>query len=175
MADKTFDVTVDLMGDGKNYFHAGFHDLPLDQFQTLEAAFLSGLAQLNQHPPGGSDPGEPRVGVAVLTATVVETGKDGKKHNRPKPFLPGLRLPWADLRVSARKLGIEKLEAGAGKAFLKFSLATPLRPEYLVRIIQGSRGRIRMVREFTVEARIPTDDWRRTRESLLQLFQELQR
>ena len=84
-------------------------------------------------------------------------------------------LEVAGLRVPARKLGIEKVEAGAGKAILKLSPATPLRPEDLVRVIQASRGRIRMFREFTVEARIPTDDWRRTRESLMQLFQELQR
>jgi transcription-repair coupling factor (superfamily II helicase) len=116
-----------------------------------------------------------RLSGAVETSELADVGAELADRFGPLPREAEHLLEVAGLRIAARKLGIEKLEAGEGKAILRFSPATPLRPEHLVRIIQESRGRIRMSREFTVEARIPTDDWDRTRESLLRLFQELRR
>jgi transcription-repair coupling factor (superfamily II helicase) len=82
-------------------------------------------------------------------------------------------LEVVQVRIAARGLGIEKLEARDGKAVVRFSASTPIRPEHLVRVIQSARGRIRMPREFTVEAAIPTGDWPATKEALMRLLDEL--
>jgi transcription-repair coupling factor (superfamily II helicase) len=79
------------------------------------------------------------------------------------------------IRVGARAVGIEKIEAGDGKALVTFSPVTPLAPEHLVRVIQRSRGRFKMKREFTLEAAILRGDWPRVRDSLLGMLAELGR
>jgi len=74
------------------------------------------------------------------------------------------------IRVAARALGLEKVEAGDGRALLTFSPATQLDPKRLVRTIQASRGRLRMKREFMVEAAVDRGEWPRVRDSLLALL-----
>jgi transcription-repair coupling factor (superfamily II helicase) len=71
------------------------------------------------------------------------------------------------IRIQARVLGIERLEAGGGKAVITFSPRTTVEPERLVAAIQASRGRLRMRREFTLEAVIATAGWAAVRDSLL--------
>jgi transcription-repair coupling factor (superfamily II helicase) len=71
------------------------------------------------------------------------------------------------IRIEARVLGIERLEAGGGKAVITFSPRTAVEPERLVAAIQASRGRLRMRREFTLEAAIATTGWAAVRDSLL--------
>jgi transcription-repair coupling factor (superfamily II helicase) len=79
------------------------------------------------------------------------------------------------IRVAARSVGIEKVEAGEGKALVTFSPVTKLDPEHLVRVIQRSRGRFKMKREFTLEATILRGDWPRVRDSLLGMLADLGR
>jgi transcription-repair coupling factor (superfamily II helicase) len=74
------------------------------------------------------------------------------------------------IRIAARALGIERLEAGEGKAVITFSPGTSIEPERLVVAIQASRGRLRMRREFTLEAAIATGGWPAVRDSLLGLL-----
>ena len=74
------------------------------------------------------------------------------------------------IRVAARALGLEKVEAGDGRALLTFSPATQLDPKRLVGTIQASRGRLRMKREFMVEAAVDRGEWPRVRDSLLALL-----
>jgi transcription-repair coupling factor (superfamily II helicase) len=71
------------------------------------------------------------------------------------------------IRIAARALGVERVEAGEGKAVITFSPGTSIDPQRLVTAIQGSRGRLRMRREFTLEATIATGAWPVTRDSLL--------
>jgi len=71
------------------------------------------------------------------------------------------------IRIAARVLGVERVEAGEGKAVITFSPGTSIEPQRLVAAIQASRGRLRMRREFTVEAAIATGGWPATRDSLL--------
>jgi transcription-repair coupling factor (superfamily II helicase) len=71
------------------------------------------------------------------------------------------------IRIAARALGVERVEAGEGKAVITFSPGTSIEPQRLVAAIQASRGRLRMRREFTVEAAIATGGWPATRDSLL--------
>jgi transcription-repair coupling factor (superfamily II helicase) len=71
------------------------------------------------------------------------------------------------VRVAARVLGIERIEAGEGKAVITFAPSTPVEPPALVKAIQASRGRLTMRREFTVEAAVARDSWPAVRDSLL--------
>jgi transcription-repair coupling factor (superfamily II helicase) len=79
------------------------------------------------------------------------------------------------IRVAARGVGAERVEAGDGRALVTFTAATPIDPERLVRVIQKGRGRLVMKREFTLEARIATGEWPGVRDSLLSLLGELER
>ncbi|OLC34813.1 MAG: transcription-repair coupling factor [Candidatus Rokubacteria bacterium 13_1_40CM_4_69_5] len=79
------------------------------------------------------------------------------------------------IRVAARALGIERIEAGEGRALVTFSPATPIEPQRLVGAIQRSRGRLLMKREFTLEATIDRGEWPVVRDSLLRLLSELAR
>ncbi len=77
------------------------------------------------------------------------------------------------LRVAARALGVEKVEVGSGKALVTFAATTPLSPDRLVQLIHASRGRIKMRKEFSIEARIPTGSWPETRDSLREVLVQL--
>jgi transcription-repair coupling factor (superfamily II helicase) len=79
------------------------------------------------------------------------------------------------IRVAARALGVERLEAGEGRALVTFAPSTPLDPQRLVGVIQRSRGRFQMKREFTLEAVIGRGEWPSVRDSLLALLEELGR
>ncbi|MGH7278693.1 MAG: transcription-repair coupling factor [Candidatus Rokuibacteriota bacterium] len=80
-------------------------------------------------------------------------------------------LDTVRIRVAARTLGVEKVEAGDGKVLVTFSPATGVEPARLVRVIQESRGRIRMKREFTLEAAIDRGEWPVVRDALLRLLE----
>jgi len=91
----------------------------------------------------------------------------------PLPEPAARLLDLIRIRVAARAAGVERVEAGAGRARLTFSPATPVEPARLVALIQRSRGRLRMAREFTVEARVPREPWPAARDALLALLAEL--
>jgi len=92
--------------------------------------------------------------------------------------LPGPAEQLLDIvriRVAARVLGVERIEAGAGRALVTFAPSTSLDPQRLVGAIQGSRGRLQMKREFTLEASIGRGEWPSVRDSLLALLDDLGR
>ena len=91
----------------------------------------------------------------------------------PLPEQAETLLDIVDLRVAARALGVEKIEAGEGTALLTFAPSTPLTPERLVGAIQKSRGRLKMKREFTLEATIAQGSWSATRDSIARLLGDL--
>jgi len=101
----------------------------------------------------------------------------GELADRFGPLPPAVEhlLQVVGIRVVARGLGVEKLETRAGKAMIKFSESTPIDSERLVRLLQESRGRLRMSREFGLEASITTTDWPTTRQSLLALLGQLEK
>jgi transcription-repair coupling factor (superfamily II helicase) len=92
----------------------------------------------------------------------------------PLPAEAEQLLDIVRIRVAARPLRVERLEAGQGRALVTFAPSTPVDSERLVRAIQRSRGRMTMKREFTVEARIPTGEWPAVRDGLLDLLGALQ-
>jgi transcription-repair coupling factor (superfamily II helicase) len=93
----------------------------------------------------------------------------------PLPEPAAQLLDVVRVRIAARALAVERLEAGAGRALITFAPSTPLQPQRLVRTIERSRGRLRLKREFTLEARIEDGSWSTVRDSLLKLMGELAR
>jgi transcription-repair coupling factor (superfamily II helicase) len=79
------------------------------------------------------------------------------------------------IRVAARALHVEKVEAGEGRALITFAPTTHLDPARLVHAIQASRGRFAMKREFTLEATIAKGAWPAVRDSILRTLDELAR
>jgi transcription-repair coupling factor (superfamily II helicase) len=79
------------------------------------------------------------------------------------------------IRVAARAMGVEKVEAGEGRALITFAPSTRVEPARLVRAIQASRGRLRMKREFTIEAGIARGSWPAVRDSILGMLADLDR
>jgi len=71
------------------------------------------------------------------------------------------------IRIAARALGIERVESGEGTAVITFAPSTPIEPAALVKLIHASRGRLKMRREFTVEAAVARGGWAAVRDSLL--------
>jgi len=79
------------------------------------------------------------------------------------------------IRVAARALGIEKIEAGEGRALITFAPSTSVDPSRLVAAVQASRGRLKFKREFTLEAAVARGEWPGVRDSILKMLAELGR
>lgn len=77
------------------------------------------------------------------------------------------------LRVAARALGVERVEAGGGRAVLTFAASTPVTPERMLKVIAASRGGLVLRKEYTVEARIPREPWPAVRDALAKLLESL--
>ena len=93
----------------------------------------------------------------------------------PLPVTAEQLLDTVRIRVAARDLGIERVEVGDGKALLTFAPGTSLDPERLVVAIQKSRGRLKLKREFTLEAVIDRGPFPVVRDAVLRLLAELPR
>jgi transcription-repair coupling factor (superfamily II helicase) len=91
----------------------------------------------------------------------------------PLPSPAEQLLDVVRIRAAARALGVEKVETGEGKALITFSPATAVDPARLVSRIQTSRGRLKLKREFTVEATTARGEWPVVRDSLLHVLEEL--
>src|SRR5438445_2378333 len=116
-----------------------------------------------------------RLAGAASEAEVADLRAELADRFGPLPAAAEQLLDIVRIRVAARAVGIEKVEAGDGKALVTFSPGTTLDPEHLVRAIQRSRGRFKMKREFTLEATILRGEWPRVRDSLLATLADLGR
>jgi transcription-repair coupling factor (superfamily II helicase) len=94
------------------------------------------------------------------------------RYGPPPPAVEGL-LDVVGLRVAARGLGIERVEAGGGRAVLTFAASTPVTPERMLKTIAASRGALKLRKEYTVEARIPAEPWPAVRDALVKLLDAL--
>jgi transcription-repair coupling factor (superfamily II helicase) len=75
-------------------------------------------------------------------------------------------LEVVELRVEARALGIEKVEAAGGTAVVTFSPFTRVLPERLLALLREAEGKVRLRREFVLEAAIPEYPWSAVRRAL---------
>ncbi len=82
-------------------------------------------------------------------------------------------LEVVGLRLEARALRIEKLEAREGRARVTFAPGTPVTPARLLSLLRTQPKRLRLVREFILEATIPTGPWRASHAALRQLLRDL--
>ncbi|MBI2015692.1 MAG: transcription-repair coupling factor, partial [Candidatus Rokubacteria bacterium] len=114
-----------------------------------------------------------RLAGAATDAEVAELAAELADRFGPPPLEAEQLLDTVRIRAAARALGVERIEAGGGRALVTFSPATPLDPGRLVSAIQKSRGRFTMKREFTVEAAIARGEWPAVRDALLGLLAEL--
>ena len=93
----------------------------------------------------------------------------------PLPIPAEQLLDTIRIRVAARDLGVERVEVGDGTALLTFAPSTSLDAQRLVTTIQKSRGRLKLKREFMVEAAIARGPFPVVRDAVLQLLAELPR
>ncbi|MBI4590640.1 MAG: transcription-repair coupling factor [Candidatus Rokubacteria bacterium] len=93
-------------------------------------------------------------------------------RDRFGPLLPPVEhlLEVIEIRALARQLGIERVEAVGGRALLTFAPSTPVSPERLIRAIREAPGRLRLKKEFVVEAPIPREPWPLVRKALGELL-----
>jgi transcription-repair coupling factor (superfamily II helicase) len=90
----------------------------------------------------------------------------------PPPAVEAL-LDVVALRVRARALGIERMDARNGRASLTFSPSTLVSPERILKAISQSRGKMVMRKEYTVETRIPEGPWSIVRDALTMVLESL--
>ncbi len=114
-----------------------------------------------------------RLAAADSAETVAELQAELADRFGPLPAVAEQLLDTVRIRVVARALAIEKIEVGEGKALVTFAPSTPIDPQRLVHAIQKSRGRLRLRREFTVEAMVARGEWSKVRDSVLRLLEEL--
>jgi transcription-repair coupling factor (superfamily II helicase) len=90
----------------------------------------------------------------------------------PPPPVEAL-LDVVELRVLARRLHAERVEAGEGRALVTFAGSTPVTPERILAVIGRAGGGVRMRKEFVLEARIPAGPWPAVRDALRALLESL--
>jgi transcription-repair coupling factor (superfamily II helicase) len=114
-----------------------------------------------------------RLAGAADEAEIAELRAELADRYGPLPE-PAVRLlDIVRIRVAARRLGIEKVEAGEGRALITFAPSTPVEPGRLVAAVQASRGRLKFKREFTLEAVVARGEWPVVRDSILGTLAEL--
>jgi transcription-repair coupling factor (superfamily II helicase) len=90
----------------------------------------------------------------------------------PPPPVEAL-LDLVRLRVEARRLHVERLEARGGRVALTFAPSTPVTPERILSVIARSRGGVILRKEFAIEARVPAGPWSAVRDAVTALLGSL--
>src|SRR5262249_9036634 len=91
----------------------------------------------------------------------------------PPPPAVGASLDVVGLRVLARRLHIERVEAGEGRGRVTFASSTPVTPERILAVIGKAGGGVSMRKEFILEATIPVGPWPAVRDALGALLESL--
>src|SRR5262245_16230224 len=111
---------------------------------------------------GGADGGEAEPMRAELT----------DRFGAPPPPVEAL-LDIVSLRVLARDLGVERVEARGGRAVFTFAPSTQVTPERILKVIAASRGRMTLKKEYTLEAAVPDGPWAAVRDAIRAALQAL--
>jgi len=91
----------------------------------------------------------------------------------PLPSAAAQLLDVVGLRVMAKALRIEKLEARGGRALVTFATGTSVSPDRLLALLRTQPKRLRLVREFVLQAAIPAEPWPEVHGALLKLLKDL--
>ena len=70
------------------------------------------------------------------------------------------------LRVAAKALAIERVEARGGRAVFTFAPSTPVTPDRILKVIAKSRGAMTLKKEYTLEVRVPEGPWAAVRDAI---------
>jgi transcription-repair coupling factor (superfamily II helicase) len=84
----------------------------------------------------------------------------------PPPAAVLALLDVVGLRVAARGVGVEKIDARGGRAAFTFAPSTPVTPEHILKVIAQSRGKMALRKEYTLDVRIPAEPWPAVRDAL---------
>ncbi|HEV8529807.1 MAG TPA: transcription-repair coupling factor [Methylomirabilota bacterium] len=90
----------------------------------------------------------------------------------PPPAVVAL-LDVVGLRVLSRRFGVERLEAGGGRALLTFAPSTPVAPERILTVLERRGSGVTMRKEFMLEAVVPPGPWDAVRDALRSLLESL--
>ncbi len=88
----------------------------------------------------------------------------------PLPAPVARLLEIVEIRTAARALGIERVEAKGGRVHLTFAPSTPVSPERLLRAVRAHPAKLRLKKEFVVEATVPAEPWPAVRQALGELL-----
>ena len=91
----------------------------------------------------------------------------------PLPTTAAQLLDVVGIRLVAKALRLEKLEARGGRALLTFAANTPVTPDRLVALLRAEPKRVKLVREFVLQATVPAAPWRETHSALVRMLREL--
>ncbi len=91
----------------------------------------------------------------------------------PVPEPTAQLLDVVGLRTLARALRVEKLEARGGRALVTFAPGTPVPPDRLLALLRAQPRRLKLVREFVLQATIPTAPWTEVHRAVARLLREL--
>ncbi len=83
----------------------------------------------------------------------------------PPPAVETL-LDVVALRVAAKAIGVERIEARAGRAVFTFAPSTSVTPERILNVIAKSRGAMTLKKEYALEARVPEGPWPAVRDAI---------
>ncbi|MGH7263316.1 MAG: transcription-repair coupling factor, partial [Candidatus Rokuibacteriota bacterium] len=114
-----------------------------------------------------------RLAGARGAAEVAEVGSELQDRFGLLPAAARQLLDVVGLRVAAKALRIEKLEVRGGRALVTFAAGTPVTGDRLVALLRGQPKRVRLLRDFLLEATVPAAPWRDTHAALQGLLQGL--
>jgi transcription-repair coupling factor (superfamily II helicase) len=114
-----------------------------------------------------------RLAGARGAADVAEVGSELQDRFGPLPDAARQLLDVVGLRVAAKALRIEKLEVRGGRALVTFAAGTPVTGARLVTLLRAQPKRVRLLRDFLLEATVPAAPWRETHGALLGLLRGL--
>jgi transcription-repair coupling factor (superfamily II helicase) len=114
-----------------------------------------------------------RLAGARTPADVAEVRAELRDRFGAPPVPAEQLLDVVTLRLAARALRIERLEARAGRATITFAANPAVTQERLLAVLRAHPKRLRLVREFAIDAVIPRGPWPDTLAALLALLKEL--
>jgi transcription-repair coupling factor len=106
-------------------------------------------------------------------AEIEEVGAELQDRFGPLPAAAAQLLDVVGLRLRARVLRAEKLEARGGRALITFTIGTPVSPDRLLALLRARPTGLKLVREFVLQAAVPATPWREVYAALASLLDEL--
>jgi len=165
-----FDLYLKLLDEAVRQLKGEPLEEDLDPVVTVDAA---------AYLPEGyvPEPGErlslyKRLAGARTPADVEEARAELRDRFGTLPAAAQQLLDVVTLRLAAKAVRVERIEVRGGRAVITFAASTTVTPERLLAVLRTHPKRLRLIREFVVEATIPKASWREAFAALLALLKE---